>query len=113
TNNLAADGFPSWSPDGTRIAFIRGDLSNPSTFEVYVMNANGSNETRLTNDSVIDGVPSWSPDSTKIVFMSGGSSVFDPNSFEIYVMKAADGSNRTRLTNNTIVDGQPSYSPDG
>jgi hypothetical protein len=44
--------------------------------------------------------------------MSGGSSVFDPNSFEIYSI-GADGNNRTRLTNNSIVDGQPSYSPDG
>ena len=113
TNNPAADGFPAWSPDGTKIAFVRGDLRNPSTFEIYVMNANGSSQTRLTNDGAIDGVPAWSPDGTKIVFMSGGSSVFDPNSFEIYAMNATDGSNRTRLTNNTIADGQPSYSPDG
>jgi Tol biopolymer transport system component len=113
TNNPAADGFPAWSPDGTKLAFVRGDLNNPSTFEIYVMNANGSSQTRLTNDGAIDGVPGWSPDGTKIVFMSGGSSVFDPNSFEIYAMNAADGSNRTRLTNNAIADGQPSYSPDG
>lgn len=113
TNNPAADGFPAWSHDGTKIAFVRGDLRNPSTFEIFVMNANGSNQIRLTNDSAIDGVPSWSPDSTKIVFMSGGSSVFDSNSFEIFVMNAADGDSRARLTNNTIVDGQPSYSPDG
>ena len=112
TNNPFADGFPAWSPDGTKIAFIRGNLENPSTFELYVINADGNNEVRLTNDSVIDGVPSWSPDGTKIVFMSGGSSVFDPNSFEIYSI-GADGNNRTRLTNNSIVDGQPSYSPDG
>jgi len=113
TNNPAADGFPAWSPDGTKLAFVRGDLRNPSTFEIYVMNANGSSQTRLTTDGAIDGVPAWSPDGTKIVFMSGGSSVFDPNSFEIYAMNAVDGSNQTRLTNNTIADGQPSYSPDG
>lgn len=113
TNNFAADGFPAWSPDGTKLAFVRGDLRNPSTFEIYVMNANGTAQTRLTNDGAIDGVPAWSPDGSKLVFMSGGSSVFDPNSFEIYTMSATDGSNRTRLTNNTIVDGQPSYSPDG
>ena len=62
---------------------------------------------------MIDATPSWSPDGTKIVFMSGGSSLFDPNAFEIYSINAADGTNRTRLTNNTIADGQPSYSPDG
>lgn len=113
TNNILGDGFPAWSPDGQKIAFVRGNLNNPSTFEIWVMNANGSNEVRLTTDSVIDGTPSWSPDGTKIVFMSGGSSVFDPNAFEIYSINAADGSNRTRLTNNNIADGQPSYSPDG
>ena len=84
----------------------------PSTFEIYVMNADGSNRTRLTNDALIDGVPAWSPDGTKIVFMSGTGSLMDPNSFEIFVINA-DGSNRTRLTNNTVVDGQPSFSPDG
>lgn len=113
TNALAADGFPTWSPDGGKIAFVRGDLRNPSTFEIYVMNANGSSQTRLTNDGAIDGVPSWSPDGSKIVFMSGGSNVFDANSYEIYTMNATDGSNRIRLTNNTIADGQPSYSPNG
>jgi TolB protein len=113
TNNPFADGFPAWSPDGTKLAFVRGNLNNPSTFDIYVMNANGSGEIRLTNDGAIDGVPAWSPDGSKIVFMSGGSSVFDPNSFEIYTMSAADGSNRVRLTNNTVADGQPSYSPNG
>ncbi|MCM3872390.1 MAG: DUF4214 domain-containing protein [Pyrinomonadaceae bacterium] len=113
TTNLAADGFPAWSHDGTKIAFVRGDLRNPSTFEIFVMNANGTNQVQLTNDAAIDGVPSWSPDNTKIVFMSGDSNVFMVNSYEIFVMNAADGSGRTRLTNNSIVDGQPSYSPDG
>ena len=93
TNNPAADGFPAYSPDGTKIAFVRGDLRNPSTFEIWVMNANGSNQVRLTNDTVIDGVPSWSPDGTRIVFISGGASVFDPNSFEIYWINV-DGSDR-------------------
>lgn len=113
TNNPAGDGFPAWSPDGQKIAFVRGNLNNASTFEIWVINANGTGEVRLTTDSAIDAVPSWSPDGSKIVFMSGGSSLFDPNAFEIYTINAVDGTNRTRLTNNTIADGQPSYSPDG
>jgi hypothetical protein len=76
------------------------------------MNSDGGNRTRLTNDSLIDCMPSWSPDGTKITFMSGPVSLFDLNSFEIYVIDASGG-NRTRLTNNTVGDGQPSYSPDG
>src|SRR6185436_3565328 len=112
TNNPAADGFPAWSPDGTRIAFVSGNLEAPGTFEIFVMNANGTNRTQLTNDNLVDGVPAWSPDSLAIVFMSGTTTVFDPNSFEIFKINA-DGSNRTRLTTNTVVDGQPAYSPDG
>src|SRR5439155_703015 len=91
---------------------VFGSVRNGGNHDIFVMDVDGSNRTRLTNDSLVDGVPAWSPDGTKIVFMSGTTSVFDPNSFEIFVMNA-DGSNRTRLTNNTVADGQPSFSPDG
>ena len=58
------------------------------------MNADGTNQTRLTNNTAFDGWPSFSPDSQKIVFTSlrdGGAN------FEIYSMNA-DGTNQTRLT---------------
>jgi len=64
-------------------------------FEIYVVNADGSNRTRLTNNSIVDGQPSYSPDGAKILFASGDA--LNPNGIEIYVMNA-DGSNRTRLT---------------
>src|SRR6267142_2443833 len=82
TNNFDYDDQPHWSPDGTKIAFFSRRDGN---FELYSMNADGSNQTRLTNDFAADGFPAWSPDGAKIVFMSGNS-LFDPNSFEIYVM---------------------------
>ena len=67
TNNPADDEFPSWSPDGTKIAFESG-------YDIYVMNADGSDWTRLTNWSPDNPAwgqdPSWSPDGTKIVFTS-------------------------------------------
>jgi TolB protein len=47
---------PVWSPDGTQIAF---QASRDGNFEVYVMNADGSNQRRLTNHSDWDGWPSW------------------------------------------------------
>lgn len=75
--------------------------------EIYTMNPDGSNVTRLTNNSANDQYPSWSADGTKIVFDSNR----DGN-FEIYVMDA-DGSNQTRLTNNSSLDAIPAWSPFG
>ena len=71
TNNDTRDEYPSWSPDGTKIAFASGRDSEHNGFfyyQIYSMNADGSNQTRLTNDDHINRHPSWSPDGTKIVF---------------------------------------------
>ena len=56
---------PSWSPDGEKIAFDRSDFTGESR-EIYVMNADGSGQTRLTNNNAVDRDPSWSPDGEKI-----------------------------------------------
>lgn len=74
--------------------------------EIYVIDADGSNQTRLTNNSYDDRYPCWSPDGSKIAFVTNR----DGNG-EIYVMNA-DGSNQSKLTNNTS-DTFPSWSPDG
>ena len=66
------------------------------------MNADGSNQTKLTNNPASDYLPSWSPDGSKIVFHSDR----DGNN-EIYVMNA-DGSNQTNITNNPADDNFPS-----
>src|SRR6266705_4460532 len=104
TNTTAANGQPSWSPDGAKLAFMSDRDGNR---EIYVMNADGSGQTRLTNNLGTDVVPAWSPDGTKIAFASDR----DGNS-EIYVMNA-DGTNPTRLTSNSTVDYSPAWSPDG
>jgi hypothetical protein len=52
------DGSPSWSPDGTRIAFGSSRDGNP---EIYVMEADGSNQMRITRSPSFDGAPSWRP----------------------------------------------------
>jgi hypothetical protein len=106
TNNNAEDSEPSFSPDGTRIAFTTNRNGN---WEIYVMNADGSGQMRLTNHPATDMNPEWSPDGMRIAFRSDR----DGNgNEEIYAMNA-DGSNVVRLTTNSSFDGKPSWSPDG
>jgi hypothetical protein len=52
------DGSPAWSPDGTKIAFVSRRDGNE---EIYTMNADGSNQTRITNDPASQREPSWQP----------------------------------------------------
>jgi len=77
-------------------------------FEIYVMDADGSNKQRLTNDPASDEGASWSPDGSRIAFTFFSKP--RPSYCEIYVMDA-DGSNQQRLTNNSAYDGCPSWSP--
>jgi Tol biopolymer transport system component len=113
TNNSEDDFNPVWSPDGTRIAFVSrrdfpgivGDVT--LGFEIYVMNADGSNQVRLTNNSFADSNPSWSPDSSKLTFATNR----DGN-FEIYSMNS-NGSSQINLSNNSSSDFDPVWSPDG
>jgi Tol biopolymer transport system component len=113
TDNDVDDESPSWSPDGEKIAF-ESDRDGP--VEIYVMDADGSDVTRLTNSANNDLFninPSWSPDGEKIAFESNR----DGN-HEIYTMDADDGSDVTRLTDNDAEYSNPDWgtntsSPDG
>ena len=98
---------PAWSPDGTKIAFE--SRLGGSTLDICVMNADGSNQTKLTNSAAEDFQPAWSPDGSKIAFES-----FQPETKngDIWVMNA-DGSNQINLTNSRAQEGGPAWSPDG
>lgn len=98
-----ADCDPAWSPDGTRIAFVRGCGGLSSN--VYVMNADGSNLVRRAPGAD----PSWSPDGSKIVFAAVGF-----GSSNLYVVGSDSLSQAvTELVVYGGWEAQPSWSPDG
>ena len=87
-----------------KIAFVSVRDGNR---EIYVMNADGSAQTNLTNSVADDADPAWSPDGTKLAFDSNRGGNFD-----LYLMNA-DGSGVTQLTVDGGANGSPSWSPDG
>ncbi|MGH7471051.1 MAG: hypothetical protein ACRENP_24135 [Longimicrobiales bacterium] len=98
------DGAPSWSADGTRIAFFSERDGNS---ELYIMDADGNNPTRLTRMPSSEGYPQLSPDGRSIAFDSDRADGFD-----IYIMDV-DGTNVRRLTQHPARDVAASWSPDG
>ena len=94
---------PSFSPDGSKIAFVS---TRTGSYQIFTMNADGTNQKQLTNVAG-NTYPSWSPDGTKIMFGSSRSGNDD-----IFVMNA-DGSNVQQLTTDPGVDAAAVWSPDG
>lgn len=84
-----------------------GSPAGSSAFEIYVMNADGSNQVRLTNNLAQDTFPAWSPDGSRIAFLTTRDS-----DIEIYSMRP-DGTDPQRLTTSAGEDAHPTWSPDG
>jgi len=96
--NADFDEGPTWSPDGTRLAFTRNAV-------LHVINVDGTGMTPLPNEDMAQSA-SWSPDGQRIAYMS-----LDPPGIHV---RNADGSNLVRVTPTPeFFDGWPRWSPDG
>jgi Tol biopolymer transport system component len=110
--------YPTFSPDGMQIAFRHGDdLVEPSgDEEVYVMNADGTNVRRLTDNADFDSAAAWSPDGRWLAFERAPGETLtpgtEPQEKDIYVTRP-DGSDVHRLTDSPGLDEGPVWSPDG
>ena len=106
TDDDTEDYDPTWSPDGSKIAFSQDRA-------IHVMNADGSELRRITDNFYSNRTPAWSPDGTRIAYAS-----WRDASFKIVVIDA-DGSNPTQITDRRGShlprgsQSHPTWSPDG
>jgi Tol biopolymer transport system component len=102
------DADPSFSSDGSQIAFTAFRDGNP---EIYVMRSDGSNVRRITNHPAFDNFPVFSPDDTQLAFQSNR----DDEHVEVYLQNLNDGAPPRRITQGTGFTGfaPKAWSPDG
>ena len=118
TLHLDDDTFPTWSPDGRKIAFesMQVAVGMEAHSDIFVMDADGANRTNITqNPRASHRAPSWSPDGSKIAYAAVRNvNRADPwnANLDIFVMNA-DGTNSVRLTEDARFNWFPSWAPDG
>jgi TolB protein len=104
--------YSAFSPDGSKIVF---DSDRSGTWQVWLMNADGSGQHQLTYDPAPkDQVPDWSPDGSQISYISDTHGIADtvsPSWGDVWIMNA-DGSDQHALTHGATYYGT-AWSPDG
>ena len=128
TDRPGYDGGAFYSPDGSKIIWrahypgegpeledyrrlLSQGLLRPGELEIYIMDADGSNQRQLTQLGGANFAPYWHPSGEKILFSSNHHDP-DGRDFEIYMINL-DGSGLTRITYSEGFDGFPVFSPDG
>ncbi|MBI2795441.1 MAG: PD40 domain-containing protein [Gemmatimonadetes bacterium] len=129
TTTPGYDGGPWWSPDGKQIVYRAwhyepGDtalatykalldqrLVRPNKMELWVMNADGSNQRQVTRLGGANFGPSWAPGGRQIIFASNHRNPRSGN-FDLYLVNL-DGTGLEQVTTNKDFDGFPMFSPDG
>jgi Tol biopolymer transport system component len=128
TNTPGYDGGAWWSPDGKQIVYranhptdsaelkayrdlLAQRLVRPSKVELFLMNADGSNQRQITHLGGANFGPSWTPDGRKIIFSSNYKNPRSGN-FDLYLVDP-DGGNLEQLTFDQSFDGFQMFSPDG
>ena len=134
TRTTGYDGGPWFSPDGKKIVWrawypqtdeekaqwrdsMENNYIRSTPLDLWVMDADGSNKRRLTDNGATNWAPSWHPDGERIVFSSNmddwheGLQKYGHN-FELYLINQ-DGGGLERITFNDVFDSFPMFSPDG
>ena len=127
TNTPGYDGGPFFSPDGKQIvyrawhptdtalanyrALLNQRLVRPTRMEIWVMNADGSNQRQITSLGGANFAPYFTPDGKRIIFSSNYKNPHSRN-FDLYLVNA-DGTGLEQVTNHPEFDGFPMFSPDG
>jgi Tol biopolymer transport system component len=128
TTELGYDGGPFFSNDGKQIVYrayhpqtlkeieryrqkLKENLIEPTVFEIWVMNADGTSKHQVTHLNAASFAPYFFPDGKRIIFASN---VNDPKGrdFDLYMINL-DGTGLERITYNDTFDGFPMFSPDG
>ena len=111
TDNQFWEDLPRWSPDGTQIAFDRNLEKDIQKYQLFIMNADGTNQQQLTQDGQgnRNGSPTWSPDGRYLAFKSNRS-----GNTEIHVIDLVDRTVK-QLTGREEPHRafSPDWSPDG
>jgi TolB protein len=128
TSELGYDGGPFFSRDGRRIVYrsyhpktpeqverykrlLSENVIEPANFEIWVMDADGSNKRQVTKFGAASFAPYFTPDGRRIIFSSNLENPKGRN-FDLYLIDA-DGTNLERVTYSEVFDGFPMFSPDG